>query len=525
MKLTFYLFNESTTEFDQTIREQQLDGDDAFQEVGFKVELPFEAKAYFQKNRPTKPKWLDYLTNFIDIDEDEIVNTTNSFLLLIRTGGRIFAITQGFGFTAIDRSRIERGFGLRVVLNEINPEKIKSIDARKIDTTTKQKHIFINRDSPLYDFDFDTDEDLLNLLSGYPSDRALAKKLTGSDSLSLTSDVTFPELGDKCKALLESFNKQNYKENFGFIDYLRIVKENDLVTELDRALRNSIINRQNEGLMLAYPEILDLNQIHYFEIKYDRRMGQVSEVTLDELYNFFDEHEIYEIDPSKVSIIGFDQDSHPVTKKFFMDEFIVYETRLANLRYLYSLKQWFELAENYLREVDDSINAIEVISDIDYLPPMRDRQTEGDYNREVAAANRSLILLDKQNFHLEGYSQVEVCDLLRNNSDLICVKKYNGSSTLSHLFSQGYVSSTLLNDYPEYREFIINKCPVRFGPLPFDRDRLERNNITFVFAIAAKGNDGLTDILPFFSKVNLRQAKRSIERMGYKVKLFKISIE
>ena len=525
MKLTFYLFNDSVTEFEQAIRQTKLEGNDAFLEIGLKIELPFETKAYFQHNHQTKPKWLDYLIDYIDINEEEIVNTTNSFLLLIRTRGRIFAITQGFGFVAIDRSKLERSFGLRVVLNEIDPEKIKSVDARKIDTTTKQKRVFLNRNSPLYDFDVDTDEDLLNLISGYPIDTTLAKKFAGSDSLSFTGEVEFLDLGRKCEALLESFEKENYKENFGFIDYLKVIKDGDLKGELDGLLVSALENRQRENIMLAYPEVVDHNQIHRFKLTYDRHSGYIEEVTLEDVYRFFDEYNFDEIEPSKLSLIGLDQDDHAVTKKYSLDEYLVYETRKDGNRYLFSLSQWFELADDYVAEVEQSVNTIEVIQEIDFLPSMRRGQREDEYNIQVADASLAIVKLDKENFRLEGYSQVEVCDLLTSNSKFICVKKYNGSSTLSHLFSQGYVSSTLLNDYPQYREFILSRCPVGYGPLAFDRGSVDKSNITYVFAIASDSQGTLMELLPFFSKVNLRQACRSIKRMGYNVKLFKINYQ
>ena len=522
MKFTFYLFNETVNNFDAAIRESKLEGEDAFEEIDFKVELPFDAKAYFQQNKQTRPKWLNYVKEYLNIDENKVVNTTNSLLLLIKLNNRIFGITQGFGSTAIDRSNIERGFGLKVVLNEIDPEKIKTVDARKIDTTTKQKRVFINHNSPLYEFEFDVDQDLINSLAGYPINTELAKKLSGSDSLGFTGDVDFIELGNKCADLLESFKKENYKESFGFIDYLKVIKDGGLIEQLNEKLLHALYNAPNEKMLLAYPEIMDFNQIHQFKISLGYIHEHIDEITIESVREFLSGNSITDINPSKISIIGVDQDDHFCTKKFALDEFVVFETLVNDTRYLYSLKQWFELNENYVTEVEESVASINLIRDANYLPSMERNQREDAYNALAAGNDPRYLLLDKRNIRLEGFSQIEVCDLLSVTNEFICVKKYNGSSTLSHLFSQGYVSSTLLNDYPDYREFIVNKCPNNFDGLAFSRDALHKEDITFVFAIACSPDKELIETLPFFSKVTLRNARKSIERMGFKVKLYKI---
>lgn len=521
MKLTFYLFTESVKDFPQALNPQKLAGDDAFEEIPLKGELPFEAKAYFQKNRETTPKWLSFLSEYCEIDESEVVNTTNSFLLLIRVKSRVFAITTGFGFTAIERNHLEPGFGLKVTLNEINPSKIKGVDVRRIDTITRQKRVLINHDSPIHDFEFDLDEDLVHLIAGQPKDEALARKLAGSDSLSLTSDVTFPELGQKCTALLSSFMKEDYKADFGFIDHMRLVKSPDLKRTLDGLLVKALENRNSPKLMLAYPEIDGWNEIEHFKFRYRGIDGYAQEVTLHSVYQFTDEHGFDGIDSSKFAIIGLNHDQIPVTKKFSLYDYLVFECDYDKGKYLFSLNRWFELAKGYVEEVNKSLETIQDISSTNILIPMLPKQREDEYNLAAAEANPNMVCLDKKNFSLPGQSRIEACDLLTQNAEFICVKKYNRSSTLSHLFSQGLVSAMLLNDHQKYREFILKQCPQTWKP-PFSANGEQKKNIAFVFAIAAGKSGVLPGILPFFSKVNLRHCRRSIERMGYRVMVYKI---
>jgi len=524
MKLTFYLFNESVQDFDDALDRTKLEGEDGFTEIGLVEGLPFEAKAFFQQNRRTQPKWLGFIKDYVQIENEEIFNTTNSFLLLIRSEDRIFAITQGFGFTAINRKKLERGFGLRVVLNEIDPQKIKSIDARNIDTTTKQKKVYINRNSPLYEFDFDFDEDLVSIVSGQPGDAALARKLMGSDSLSLTADIDFLTLGEKCSQLLTAFNRDIYRQNFSFIDYLRVVKDDELISELENILKDNLNNRLHERLILAYPEIPDFEQIEHFRIWRGRDGINIEDVDLTSLYNFLDRLTL-DCDTENIHLIGLNSNNDAVTKKFSLHDFIVFEVVFHEKRYLLSLNQWFELADDYVDKINQELTNI-LEADPGFLQTLRAGDREDTYNSAVAGDRADIVLLDKHNYQVEreGQSKVEVCDLLTQNREFICVKKYNGSSTLSHLFNQGSVSATLLNDEPRYRRFIVNECRAKFPEPIISETALEKENITFVFAIATDTPGPLAENLPFFSKVNLVKTNKVIKRMGFNVKIYKIEI-
>jgi len=523
MKLTFYLFKEAVTEFEQAIASAKFSGDEAFQELTPIDELPFDGKAYFQKNRRTQPKWLDFVAGHFDVNPDEIFNTTNSFLLLLKVQGRVFAVTKGFGFNAIDRNQLERGFGLRVALNEIDPSKIKGIDVRKIDTTTKQKRVFLNRNSPLYDFDVDIEEDLVHLISGHPSNTDLARKLVGTDSLSLTGDVDFEDIGEKCQNILESFQKEDYKKHFGFIDYLRLVKDKYLNQELENILAQAFTQRRTEKLMLAYPQIDNLNQIERFKLMYRRKTGYCEEVDRDAIYDFLTRNGLLDVAPKTFGIIGLDNNDHALTKKYSLHDYTVFETTYNGKRYILTLGNWFELDNDYVEQVDREIASIPVITAPNYLPAIQKGQREDEYNA-MAARETGFLLLDKDNYPAGGHSKIEVSDLLSPSGDFICVKKYNGSSTLSHLFSQGYVSAALFVDEKRYREFILDKCPDEWEIL-FDVEYPENRDITFVFAIASESQENLTEVLPFFSKVNLRHARKSIERLGFNVKLYKIDYQ
>jgi uncharacterized protein (TIGR04141 family) len=65
---------------------------------------------------------------------------------------------------------------------------------------------------------------------------------------------------------------------------------------------------------------------------------------------------------------------------------------------------------------------------------------------------QNMVMMDRDNFKIGGaHDKIEVCDLLNEARQMICVKKMVSSATMSHLFSQGSVSATLLRKEPKYR--------------------------------------------------------------------------
>lgn len=520
MILNFYLFKVTIQNFEEALSQEKLEGDFSYEPLQQKLDLPFQIRAYFQKNKSSTPKWLSYISDFFEVNVDEIVNTSNSLVLLIKVENRIFAITSGFGYTAINKSQIEHDFGLRVVLNEINPLKIAKIDSRNIDTTTKQKMVFINRNSPLNEFEFDFHEDLLSQIGGIPTTVDFGKSFVGSDSLRLNSNTSLPNLEQKCRQLLEIFQNDNYKKNFPFFDYLQIIKDPTLIATLNQQLELAIVNRQQQQISMAYPNIEILENIYEYKIYQGNRSRFVNEIEIDTIYNFLDDNPQVEQIPEKINIIGVDQNGQPVTVKWSLYDFLVFETENVGNRYIYTLNKWFLINPDYYDEVQHAIDLIEVINQKNYLPNLLPGEEEGVYNNRASQLT-GYFLLDKRNFQISGNSKVEVCDLLTPDRRFICVKKYNGSSTLSHLFNQGLVSADLLAGERSYREYIHNQTPNAWGD-KIEIDGLIKTNIKYVFAIASSKRGRLVDILPFFSKVSLRYAVRAIEKLGFSVSLYKI---
>jgi len=412
MQLTFYLFDKSVKDFDSAINGKKLKGPDRFSRIPLLNTVTFEARAYFQRNKSSRPKWLDFISPHCALtNENRIRNTTNSFLLLIKVKGRIFAITTGFGFTAFNREKLETDFGLRVTLNAIDPEKIKNIDVRNLDLVTRQKRTLLNHDSPVAEFELNLDEDMVSLMGGVPREKKVGDRIFGSDSLSLTSDVAFTELESKCRTLLSLSSKKTYKEHFEFIDRVKPVKDKGVTAILENQLQEAVKNRSKDKLTLAYPDI-EWEQIEKFKISYERKNTEVDEITLQALYGFLDDAAIAGPELHKVRIVGLDGGNNVVTRSSNFHDYAVFETRIKSEAFILSLNKWFRVEKSYLKQVQSDVDSIREIDHKGFLPAIKPKESEGVYNERASKARAGLVLLDKKNFRVPGgQSQIEICDL------------------------------------------------------------------------------------------------------------------
>ncbi|MEA2231579.1 MAG: hypothetical protein QOD83_1395 [Solirubrobacteraceae bacterium] len=94
-------------------------------------------------------------------DLDDLFNASTSAALLVEADERLFALTFGHGRHLLEPEAIEQDFGLKVVLNTVEPTQLKSVDARTIDELTVHTRRDVSRDSSFSAFGLDPTRDLL----------------------------------------------------------------------------------------------------------------------------------------------------------------------------------------------------------------------------------------------------------------------------------------------------------------------------------------------------------------------------
>src|SRR5687767_13501556 len=74
------------------------------------------------------PRWVTLLRPHVAGDLDHLHNSSASAVLLIRAAGRLLALTFGHGRHIVEPEAVVHDFGLKVVLNTVAYNQIKSVD-------------------------------------------------------------------------------------------------------------------------------------------------------------------------------------------------------------------------------------------------------------------------------------------------------------------------------------------------------------------------------------------------------------
>ncbi len=517
MKLTIHLFKEDISTFDECLRDLSQDPKYSLDAVDPKEPLSYEAQGHIVSIRERVPRWETYIHRYFPMDDCK--NGAYGFLLLLRTEGRFFGITLGYGFLGLNRHQLERNFGLLVCANSLDPKKLKAMDSRSIDIVTKQQRTVLSQGSPLLDFGVEIDQEWVHYLSGYPIDSSIGKSLSGSDSLRINITESMEGLERKCKTLLQLFQSDAYRDQFGFLDNLKPIKRDELIVgELNKLLSDKVANRSLDQIAMALPElIVEDTRFSHFSIAVGRKRKDIFELALHDVYAFLDENSPIQEPLDRVKVIAIDEDGEPCSKSHTLFECLVAEFELDDTVYSCSAGFWFEIKDEYAAQIRQNIRNITDLSEVLLLPDMGKGENEGEYNCRVGM-EKGWTILDKRNVNLnEPYQRVEVCDLLTAANQFICVKKMSRSSTLSHLFAQGSVSAQLLRSHRIYRQEIQRI-------LEDPRRNFEDPKPCIVFGIATEKTGALAQGLFLFSAINLFTHFQAIQKCGYDVALAKIHI-
>lgn len=517
MKTTFFMFNESVKEFDDVIRDEKLEGEYGYKEY---TDIPpgqilYPAKFFYQINKK-EPEWFTFLEELIAIDGFE--NQSCSFIILLKASGRIFAVPKGYGAYFFDRKKMERNFGLKICLNEIDAEKIKSLDTRSLEKNPKIKRTVVSQSGQLSAFNVNSDLDLIRLISGEPISENLAKSMVGSDGITISrDDFSIKDLDRICSELYESFKKETYKDNFSFIDYITQVTDENLISHLDNSLYSDFNNFNEEKFSIVFPFIPDFELITQWEIWDHQTSRKNDDLNIVFVKNFLEIPVIKGKKPEEIKVAAKDSNGENIQGIRKLDYYLHYETDHNGSHYVFAENNWYSIADDFLQRVNASVMDITLAS-INFPEWPKSNKNEGVYNKKVAKLFSNRFCLDNEDMYVEGRGKIEVCDLLEDSRIFIHVKRYSASKSMGHLFNQGTISAQVLRedrrrivDWIKEKGFANDGADENKG---IDVTPIEElDGIKVVFAIGYDDYSGspIEKILPFFSKVALFNARKIIE--------------
>lgn len=501
----------------------------------------FVAKLYVSQSTPHHPPWERFIRSGFDAVEALPLATSTgaAVVLALRPKDQHFAFTFGtLGRFLLKQDAWQRGYGLQTALNLIYPRagtsrsgKLMAVDAKRRSGNVMRSRRQASRATSFEAFDVDKVRDLMGGATGAPYDRAWGRRLTGGDALHFDSDAAFDELGKLCRSLQDAHDRDDYTDKFGWIDRIRPISDPVLLQDVEQHIAARLAQGDITDLDLAPPEIVDWSAVTGFRYHFEARKtfwhpelriqdylqglastGQWPEAP-DELdAPFLRRRHVWAVDGDNRTVYKW-----PVWRC------LTGEFEFNGTTYLIDEGDIFSVSPDYLSELNESIAAVPLRTDIPW-PSATPSMGEDEFNKKATAEIDAALLMDKKLVSATSQTTpIELCDILTAAGDLIHVKRHFGSSDLSHLFSQGFVSARLLQEDKAFREAADEKIAslttdqsFRF----FNTTSLRTEDFEIVYVIVApwKGRS-VIEALPFFSKVNLERAVQELTIKGYQVSL------
>ncbi|WP_197410951.1 DUF6119 family protein [Novosphingobium sp. FSW06-99] len=474
------------------------------------------------------PKWAKFL-ELTEAEKASLYNVTAYGLVFVQSGGRWFAVSFGLGHVKLDPDAFEQDFGLRVVLNTVDPDKLRSADVRTPDENTTSRRTQTARRSDQTAFSIDIERDIVRGLAGEPKDAAFASRVAGSDGLTLTKEMEVNDLPQVCADAFAAFGKTDYQANFAWIDQIKHVRDKATIELLDAALvaalHGCLAGAIPDTLHLAYPVIYDPEKARQIRYKGFGCWNIHTDLEIADYVADMREKPLTTYEPGNLAthrVHEVNDEGKDDGQFWRIKECLVFETDLNGEKYVLSADRWYKIDTNLATAVTAFFAGI----DQHTMPPAVAGDNEDKYNKRIATAGHNMLCLDRKLVKPTGASYaIEACDFLQNDGAMIHIKDQTSSSRLSHLFNQGTVSARVMKMDGAFRDRLRAEIVKQEAALtltgyqtlvvdagtPFDVDAH-----LIVYAVLSSGVAAGTSRLPFFSLVTFRQAVNELRALGYK---------
>jgi uncharacterized protein (TIGR04141 family) len=475
-------------------------------------------------NKNDSPKW----ASFLELDQTEIAQLYTRYvyaIIFVKTNDRWFTLSFGMGHAKLILHLFEPDFGLKVVLNRVNPNELKSTDVRTPDENTLSKRSQTVRGSDQTAFGIDIERDIVRGIAGTPNDLDFAIRVSGSDALSIDKEITVDGIVDLCNLVLKAYNDTKYKKHFKWIDKIRYIRDDDIIHTLDSDLISSLQKllegKHIDNIHLAYPVIYDPDKLNYIRFKGFRSRMIHNELSIENYISALKHYSVNKLELihlDKHEVVEVDDSLNRVGNSWRIRDCLSFETEIDGEIYVLSGGQWYNIITDFAKQIREYFNNTEYYT----LPDALIDENEEKYNDRISKSEKTMICLDRKLIYpTSSPTPIEICDFLSLDNRLIHVKHKSTSARLSHLFNQGFVSATIMVTDPEVRDEIISKiqeAEKEFGMtgfaklIPTSSDQFRSNKYTVVFGVIGSSKNPR---LPFFSLVTFRQASRAVLSLGY----------
>lgn len=529
MRLTIYLLREGVPMDDTVIKSAQV-----VTQLEPRTSVSLEAVPFLILGESSLPGWASELDSIVDVRSHLQESAAAGVVVLVKRNDRVFALTYGTGYHAIEASYVEPGFGLRVAAGLIAERKVRGVQTRGVASNSRDQRTMLPIDGSFTDLNVAIDEDWLRQISGKTESGLIAASASGADSLRLTvQSFNLSKLGTKLDEVYKLYESEEFKKKFPFLDRIRPISNKDpRVAKLDDAIVKRIRSKDS-ALSFAAPDPFDIveSQFDHYELVFGRPLGryEIDDLDAENILEVASEMPQNKSPLEDVYVLALNAEGAAVDRRRTLKAYLLAEESLDDQNYLLTAGLWFEVSHDFTARINADVAAIrDVTDDLDLpewdseaLRESKDDPTiEGSYNK-LLKKKRGYAVLDKKLAVFSQYERLEVADLLTPKGQLLCVKSASSSPALSHLVAQAVNSSAAWGSEPHQKVL-----QAAWQSLPGNvSSTLDREGAEFVLAIATPKPGPLHESLFFFTKVLLSTGLKSISGSEVGVSLAKIPMK
>lgn len=517
-KLSIYLARDAKKPDAEIIKTEK-----AKEPIAIAIPESDSANLYIKKEPPLhSPTWTKLFTASNQVPEDAFGKSSNvGAVLIIRAYNQTFILSFGTGFHLLNNESIERDFGLRVTLNSVDPEKLRSLDKASYDHNPLNSRTQSTTEVDIFNLHIDSELEMLYAITGVSTVEIFGSHITGRDALTIDVETDLPGI---IKILKEAISRYRSKlpEKFDWVENINRVRDLDEIQILDLELDSKFLAGDFSNIWLGEPEIIDWEkQIGYSFELYPRSPRHVV-LSIDDYIDHLKSVGLsLSVENTKIGLVHINDSDYKSLKSWSVYRCLYVEISPdTQNNYILRNGVWYKANQDFVKSVDHYLTSLDISK---YTFPVYAHDLEEDYNAHVAATDANIILMDKKNLKIGGsYDKIEFCDLVKSGNEFIHVKYYRSSGTLSHLFAQGLNSAETFVSDQAFREKLNPKLPANIqlaNPAP----RPASSNYRVIYAIATKKN--LPNELPFLSKISLKNAVKTLRALDYNVEIAKIDVD
>lgn len=498
---------------------------------------------FISRGEPGLPKWVSFLESISDSDQiRELTKITPAFILLYSIEKTCYAITGGGGHCHIKRY-VDENFGLDTISKIIEPDKIKVIRQKALTGRVEElERVF----KESYNYDFDTsnwgkltkeiigklNKSLFNELFGIAGGKSATVKLAAKSSLWMSKSVSSEELDEIIRKLHEIQNKQ--PRFYLFKGYIQI-QNKMLINSLDNRILENLndeferfLNQQRtyieSTIHLSYGDAKEFLLCDQYSLALPNPKDQIRVDTLDlpTVFSLFHQKVFPEIKRHhlvQTKIIGQDSDGEERDVRGSLKKFLYAEVTFQDEKYYFVDGRWYQLTEDFRREIDVMVEKIIKESDNKFSLPLWSggliSKNEPEYITEICADNR-FINMHNQHIPLRN-GRAELCDVisLKSGVHLVFIKRGTGSG-LRELFAQARFSMEFFKNDTQFRDKAFSKIQEKNRGRKIHKAALDKSSV--VLAINDKSinrnHKPLENKLTTLAKLDLIHCVNNLKELG-----------